>query len=56
MYCDPIYPPNTPEERIKADREAGQKRAAEENKEIQAHPERYNDDTAIIPVGAYLAK
>ena len=56
MYCDPTYPPNTPDGKIRADREVGQKRAEEENKEIQAHPERYNDNIAIIPVGAYLAK
>jgi len=57
MYCDPIYPPGTPEEKIKEDRKTGEKQVAKQWEEIRAHPERYyNESLAIIPVGAYLAK
>ena len=57
MYCAPIYPPGTPEEKIEADRKAGERKVAEDWEKIRAHPERYYDETlAIIPVGAYLSK
>ena len=57
IYCEPFYPQGTPKEKIKADREAGEKKVAEDCARIQAHPEQhYNENLAIIPVGAYLAK
>ena len=57
MYCDPVYPPGTPEEKIREDRKVGEKQVAEQWAEIRAHPEHYYDESlAIIPVGAYFAK
>jgi len=54
---EPFYKPGTPDAKIEEEKVKRWEREAKALKERDDHPERYyNDNLAIVPVGAYLAK